>query len=488
MKFSNFLFFIQILYSFEFIVIPFKSDLTTISNDLSPENLIKKLMSNDIYTEINIGTPSQQLSFFINFGSYHTYILNNSDKSQFQNYNYSLSKSFYRFQNKSIIYQDNEFKKGLNVSDKISIYKYLENYDLNFILVSLENELTKTNFAGSLGFGIVDIGEPVAYNAGLIYQLKKNEYIDNYEFTLIFNKNNYDGNIIIGRNIYSQFNDDNFHSDYICIDDIDYHYHWGWNYFQVKLNNESIDIRNIKFKPEIGTVIGPKTLYDKYKQIFNKKIKEKKCYEVKKKYIFYYCDDDAELEIPSLYFSNKRANISFQLEQNDLLYYYNDKQYFLIIFDLNDPTNNNIFLGYPFLKKYDMIFNIDKRHVGFYDFKINFDENEEQKKEKKEKEKEEEKKEKEKEKEEGEKEKEKEKEKEEGEKEKEKEDKKDIDKDKEKQIIYDNNKSQGFKIYIIVILIFVILIILFFLLIQYRNIRRKRMYLLKQEFEYIEKL
>jgi hypothetical protein len=79
MKFWNFLFFIQILYSFEFIVIPFKSDLTTISNDLSPENLIKKLMSNDIYTEINIGTPSQQLSFFINFGSYHTYILNNSD-------------------------------------------------------------------------------------------------------------------------------------------------------------------------------------------------------------------------------------------------------------------------------------------------------------------------------------------------------------------------------------------------------------------------
>ena len=30
-------------------------------------------------------------------------------------------------------------------------------------------------------------------------------------------------------------------------------------------------------------------------------------------------------------------------------------------------------LGYPFLKKYDIIFNLDSRHLGFYNFKIKYE-------------------------------------------------------------------------------------------------------------------
>jgi len=48
---------------------------------------------------------------------------------------------------------------------------------------------------------------------------------------------------------------------------------------------------------------------------------------------------------------------------------YNNKKYLLIVFN-KQINKKTIYLGYPFLRKYDMIFNIDNRHVGFYNFKI----------------------------------------------------------------------------------------------------------------------
>ena len=51
---------------------------------------------------------------------------------------------------------------------------------------------------------------------------------------------------------------------------------------------------------------------------------------------------------------------------------YNNKLYLLIVFD-NRIDKKTVYLGYPFLRKYDMIFDIDKRHVGFYNFKIKYE-------------------------------------------------------------------------------------------------------------------
>ena len=50
---------------------------------------------------------------------------------------------------------------------------------------------------------------------------------------------------------------------------------------------------------------------------------------------------------------------------------YNNKLFFLIKFDARFEINIAK-LGYPFLKKYDMILNIDSRHMGFYNFKIKY--------------------------------------------------------------------------------------------------------------------
>ena len=482
MLFSKFIFILQFIFSIQFISIPFKNDITSIPNDLYPQDLIKHLIQNEIYTEINIGEPNQKLTFFININSYHTYILkeSNEEKKYIQYYS-NQSSSFQKNENKRIDYTDNDFNSGYNVSDKITINEYFQNYNLNFILVSKINNLTKTNFVGSLGFGVTEMGQPCAKNAGLIYQLRLNNITDNLLFTLIFNRNDYNGKIIIGKNIYIKYIDDFFTSDYTIIDNIDYRHYWGWNYFIVKFNDSKFDIRNIRIQPELGLIICPKKyFFDKYKTFFINKIKEKKCYEGNFfKYYFFYCDYDVNFNnIPNLIFQNKRPNnITFQIEVKDVTFIYGDKKYFLIIFDSRNENNDYIYLGYPFLKKYDLMFNLENRNLGFYNFKMNFDENEEKKEQEKEKKKKEDEK----------KEKEKDKDKDKDDKKKDDE-KKEKEKEKEDKIVPEQFRDNNSKKYLVISLFIIIIIILFFIFIQYRNSRRKKAISIKEDFEYMEQL
>ena len=75
MTFFYLLFLFQFLFSFQFIIIPFESSLSKISDNLSSQEFIRKLINNDIYSEINIETPYQKINFSLNFTSYSSYIL-----------------------------------------------------------------------------------------------------------------------------------------------------------------------------------------------------------------------------------------------------------------------------------------------------------------------------------------------------------------------------------------------------------------------------
>ena len=70
--------------SHTYIIIPFTSEMSKIPNDLLPKDLMDKIIFNDLYTNINIGTPSQSLNFYINFNSYHTYILKYNNLRNFK--------------------------------------------------------------------------------------------------------------------------------------------------------------------------------------------------------------------------------------------------------------------------------------------------------------------------------------------------------------------------------------------------------------------
>ena len=159
----------------------------------------------------------------------------------------------------------------------------------------------------------------------------------------------------------------NFYNEY-CYITPQYEYYWGWNCLEVHLNSDLLDIKQVQISPELGAIV----LNSKYKEIFKKlfqeKINEKKCNET---YFGYYCNKDVNIDIGELKFEIKRKGIKFSLNSKDLFMEYNNKLIFLIKFDARFEINIAK-LGYPFLKKYDMIFNIDNRHMGFYNFKIKY--------------------------------------------------------------------------------------------------------------------
>ncbi len=461
MTFCYLLFLFQFLFSFQFIIIPFESSLSKISDDLSSQEFIRKLINNDIYSEINIGTPFQKINFSLNFNSYSSYILQENiteEKKNIIKYNKSISSSYKKYSNSTLNFEEYDFLKGYNSSD-IILLNNNTNFNLNFILVSLQNEKTNLNKIASLGFGIFDFKIPFLKENGFIIQLKKKNLTKNYQFTLIYNNNNFNGKIIIGRNIYEKYSDDFFNSYYIMTNS-DYSFNWGYNYIYIKFDDLNFTIKNFIVKPELSLIIGNKILMEKFKQYFINKINERKCFEVNIKYIFYYCNEDVDINFPNLFFINKKGNMNISLDKNDLIYKYNNINYFLIAFNKKDSENDNILIGYPFLRKFDFIFDIDKKHLGYYNFKIKFDENDEIKEQETEKKEEEEK--------------------------KEKEDKN--DNEKKEKIIPEQFKEKNYKIYFVFLLFFIIVIIVFIIFIQYRNLRRKKGFSQKHDFEYMEQI
>ena len=73
-------------------------------------------------------------------------------------------------------------------------------------------------------------------------------------------------------------------------------------------------------------------------------------------------------EFPSLYFYNRELNYTFELDYNDLFKKIGDNYFFLIIFD--QMIINIWKIGKPFLKKYQMTFDIDSKTINFYNLLI----------------------------------------------------------------------------------------------------------------------
>jgi hypothetical protein len=433
-----YIFFILISFSFEFIIIPFSSELSNIEKDLQPSSFIYALTNNELYSNINIGTPNQTLKVCINFKSFHTYILQKQTiKKKFVEYNESSSSSYKLLYNKTIYCQDCEFNYAYYSSDKISIGENLKDNYINFMLVVKESSTTRPNFAGSLGFGVVNYDGP--QDTGIVYYFKNKTIIDNYFIKIVFNKNNFDGKIIIGENIYEKYNKDYFQSQNILID-YEYHLFWGWNFLNLSYNDNQLYFKFVYVKPELGVIVAPKELKELVKKnFFDEKIKEKKCYESLTFYYFYYCNQDVEIDIGNFHFFNKNAFFSFELNSNDLIYNYNGKKFFLIVFQ-EIMLDNNIYLGYPFLKKYDVILEQDKRIAGFYNFPI--DDKEEEKGKKK-------------------------------------------DENKEEEFIKNIDKKSNNTKYIVLLLFLIVIIILYFVFLQFRKIKRKKKFV-SMDFEYSE--
>ena len=80
----------------------------------------------------------------------------------------------------------------------------------------------------------------------------------------------------------------------------------------------------------------------------------------------------------NLYFYNKELNYDFEFSYKDLFFYneLDKKYYFLIIFEKSNGSGRWL-MGEFFFKKYQLIFNQEKKKIGIYLGKIKVNDNEE---------------------------------------------------------------------------------------------------------------
>ena len=71
--------------------IPFK---TKEKKNLSSDNIISKLIENDIYIEIKIGTPTQNIPLYLKLNQFPTFITSSNYSKNISKFDYSKSKTF----------------------------------------------------------------------------------------------------------------------------------------------------------------------------------------------------------------------------------------------------------------------------------------------------------------------------------------------------------------------------------------------------------
>ena len=170
-KIIIFLSLFKLFYSSE-IVIPFYSKLSEIPKNEAPINFLHYLTTNELYTKVKIGTPTQEFDFLVDFENYNTYIIKDQNHgNRYIRFIDNNSSTFTTFGNK-IYFSDSDFSFAINSSDIITIGETLDNYNYTFLHALTIEENSKLKYPGVIGFNVVQNDDPFHHESGLVYQLK----------------------------------------------------------------------------------------------------------------------------------------------------------------------------------------------------------------------------------------------------------------------------------------------------------------------------
>ena len=365
--FLKIFFFLLLIFNiFSYLILPFKTFINF--SIINSTNFIYFFKYTNIFTELQIGTPPQKLNFQISMSDYHSIIISN----------YSKNCEIKFYQNDSKTFEENSNLNDFNLKfSDLSLFAkdfiYINNikFDFEFFLAFD----TINNVSAILGFQLNDEYKKMNF----IFQLKKLNFIKNFDFYFNFNKNffnknfnnfnnnfnnNFKGEIIIGKfphEINKKLNEKNLifvNSNFNNKNKKNFNI----NFDYVFINNKKFNDFNaeilfeqffISFKIEFLNVFE-----EIFKEFFNKKI----CFEIEnknynKKEIFFVCNEKIKIS-NEIKFNIKNKN--FSLNFDDLFLKINEKFYFLIVFE------NNFILGNIFLQKNLLIFNQEKKQIGFY--------------------------------------------------------------------------------------------------------------------------
>ena len=332
---------------------------TNHSEEKDSQNYINSIMENKIYIEIEIGILKQKIPLYIYFNEFPFYIMGSESNIQFI-YNEKKSKSYKTLSNEYIkfnIYDHNclgkysseifYFNSGNNSSKKIDNFPF-------YLTKS-----NKKNLPGLIGLKIKSYSD--SDNFSFIKQLYNYSIISNKVFSIKY-LNDSHGELLIGNFPLLEKNKDNINYALIEIDGNANL--WELKFDKILFGNEIIpENRLLFFVLELGVIKAPYI----FLSMFEKKFLDKKtCFRIliDRKYTSFYCNKNFSLEnFPTLFFYNKELNYTFELNYKDLFYEKDNIYHLLIYFDFQSEFHWK--MGKPFLKKYQLIYDIDKRAIGF---------------------------------------------------------------------------------------------------------------------------
>ena len=418
--------------SLSYVVLPFEIYVKKYSEKKEEPNynitrLLNEWFSFRLFSKIQIGNPVQEISVFINpqkscfefnrFSSdgldleelYH-FFSDEENPIDITLFNLNNSKSFINVTNTySGVYDSKNYLLG---NDEIYFYnnfKEINSKNLNktnglYFLVNINNywgsDCRQVNCGLHIGMTIFykDINCPNFNN-----ELKKANLTNKYIFSIHYNSNK-SGSIIIGayphEYLKNNYKEEHLYTFYTMpSDDSKEIYNFNMQ-AEIKTSNTtdgkeiiiSGDTKVI-FEFYYGFFIGTH-LYQEYIEsyFFNDLIQKDICYKANRtnysvmKFDLYYCKEEYLKEIkkfPELNFYLKNTNTSFIFNFDDLFTKIGNKYYFLVIFEKYERSYFEV--GFPFFKKYDIVFNEDSKTISYYNKIDEKDENIDNKIDKKEK-------------------------------------------------------------------------------------------------------
>ena len=364
-----------------YLIYPFKQN--EYNNLTNPTDIFYYLKSLEFYTKLSVAEPTQIIRSFIDFTKFHFYISNVTSNRE---YFIEKSESFNTKYDHDFILYTYSFVEGKYANETLIVSpKYINSTTEEIIKIknftfSMPTKYTILNrkmFPSSIGLGFY------AYNSNqqlnFLMQLCMKNIINESYFFVDFD-DDLNGNLYIG-DLPHLINPDKYKFDkytpiYTNIDNIldewsflcDCYY----NYVKEKNNSDdSINKKNMKLVLDLnlnGMILAISYFHIFNQTFFSEYLNNKICFMKKEESLSYiYCNKDKVniKKFKDIYFFQKDINYTFHFDYKDLFIIKNDILFFNIFFDENDFTHlGNI--GKIFFVKYLLVFNYDKKMIGFY--------------------------------------------------------------------------------------------------------------------------
>ena len=356
------------------IVLPF----TTKEYPFDPNNEFKFIFKNEIFTTLDIGTPTQKMELFFTMRTpFFILKCNHSNPDYYKN----TSSSTYRKYDYSSIYYFNDdiLKRGVHSADKIFIQNSFDNNDkyeipvFEFIYGS-EIRSESQRHMGVLGIQFFSTTFSLSKEVNFINSSKREKCITNYVWNLNYTAED-KGYLVIGEYPHS-FNNKYDKEKLMQVNVYQEGAQkvvWSLSFNSVKYGDTDLSERKVgKFAPQYGVILGP-LIFDRLitKEFFEEYINNKKCERktYDEKHDYYVCDEDIDLsKFKNIEFTEKELSVNnFILTKDDLFLKKNGKLYFLVAFGRKLKWQFSWTLGKPFIKKYNFLFDQDRKQILYYD-------------------------------------------------------------------------------------------------------------------------